>query len=88
LKFQFRAVQIPNEWIAIVHKSDERTVNIDKRSYVLQLNSRGFIQLASSDIIGNIGLFGLDSGTEKAANPIGGTFLSRLMRSQDFCSLG
>jgi hypothetical protein len=29
------------------------------------------------DIIGNIGLSSLDSSTEKAANPIGGTFLSR-----------
>ncbi len=38
----------PNEWIAIIHKADERVDNFGNRSYVLMLNSQGFIQLASA----------------------------------------
>ena len=37
----------PSEWIAIVHKADERTPNSRYGTYVLHLNSAGFIHLAS-----------------------------------------
>ena len=37
-----------NQWIAIIFKGDERTANLSNRSYNLQLNSSGFIQLASA----------------------------------------
>ena len=39
---------ITNEWIAIIYKGDKRTSDFSNRSYVLQLNSSGFIELASA----------------------------------------
>ena len=43
-----KATAFPNQWIALIHKADERTPNLSNRSYVLQLNSSGFIELASA----------------------------------------